>query len=63
MVITCPECGAPAPRLLQESSRDAFVNYYRCDQCGTVWNKPKDADGPIRVVAKYPPPTTNNDNA
>jgi hypothetical protein len=40
--------------LLEESSRDARVNYYRCPHCGTVWNKPKHAEAPIKIVAIYP---------
>jgi predicted RNA-binding Zn-ribbon protein involved in translation (DUF1610 family) len=51
----CPTCGEQAPRLLEASSRDAVVNYYRCPHCGTVWNKSKDADAPVRIVATYPP--------
>jgi uncharacterized Zn finger protein len=54
MIQRCPTCGEQTPRLLEESSRDAVVNYYRCQHCGTVWNKPKDADGPIRIVVTYP---------
>jgi len=55
MPARCPTCGDENQRLLENSSRDAYVNYYRCEQCGTVWNKPKDADGPIRIVATLPP--------
>jgi len=59
MIRPCPTCGEQAPRLLEESSRDAVVNYYRCEHCGTVWNKPKDAEDPICIVMKYPPQATN----
>jgi uncharacterized Zn finger protein len=54
MIRPCPTCGHDAPRLLEESSRDARVNYYRCPHCGTVWNKPKHAEAPIKIVAIYP---------
>jgi hypothetical protein len=58
MIQTCPTCGRPAPRLLDSISREAYVNYYRCE-CGTVFNKPKDADGPIRVVSSGPVPAAS----
>jgi hypothetical protein len=28
-------------RLLDEASRDAYVEYYRCDDCGHVWARDK----------------------
>jgi hypothetical protein len=54
MINLCPTCRCQTPRLLEAASRDASVNYYRCDHCGTVWNTPKNADNPIRIVAKFP---------
>lgn len=61
MIQPCPTCRQQTPRLIDTVSREAFVNYYRCETCGTVWNKPKDADGPIRIVAKpsIPPYSTD----
>jgi uncharacterized Zn finger protein len=59
MIQACPTCGRQTNRLLEASSREAFVNYYRCGECGTVWNKPKNADGPIKIVAQSPPPPPN----
>jgi uncharacterized Zn finger protein len=50
MIQPCPICGEAAQRLLEDSSRGALVNYYRCDWCATVWNKPKEADAPVRIV-------------
>jgi hypothetical protein len=42
---------------LDSISREARVDYYRCEQCGTVFNKPKDADGPLHLVsAGHPVP-------
>jgi uncharacterized Zn finger protein len=59
MIRPCPTCGLEAPRLLEESSRDAVVNYYRCEHCGTVWNKPKNAEEPIKIVMRYPTTLTD----
>jgi hypothetical protein len=36
-------------------SKDAEVNYYRCGDCGHVWNVPKDnPDDPPRHVTRLP---------
>ena len=32
----CPNCGKTG-RFLVETSKDAIVDYYRCDGCGAVW--------------------------
>ena len=45
----CPACGLATPRLLDESSKTASVNYYRCEGCGHVWSAKKE-DG---VVVKH----------
>ena len=37
----CPECKQDG-HWLEDISRDALVNYYRCDGCGCVWNVRKD---------------------
>jgi hypothetical protein len=37
----CPVCRRDAPRWLESSSKEASVNYYRCDECGSVWTVPK----------------------
>ena len=29
-------------RWLEATSTLAYVNYYRCEHCGNVWNVPKD---------------------
>jgi rubrerythrin len=46
----CPKC----PRmgeLLDEASRDAYVDYYRCPMCGHVWAHQKgDVDTPPKDV-------------
>lgn len=36
----CPNCET-AGRFLEESSRYAWVEYYRCDPCGHVWHYAK----------------------
>jgi predicted nucleic acid-binding Zn ribbon protein len=36
-------------------SKDAHVDYYRCDDCGHVWNVPKDnPDDPLCHVTPLP---------
>ena len=37
----CPTCTRQTPRWLEATSRDAYVNYYRCQYCGCVWTTPK----------------------
>ena len=37
----CAECQSLAIRWLDGPSKDAYVNYYRCDKCGHVWTLPK----------------------
>jgi len=44
----CGECRSLAIRWLDSVSRDAQVNYYRCERCGHVWTLPK---GETDVVA------------
>ena len=39
---SCPHCDERMGRWLEETSRDTYVNYYRCDACGHVWNVSKD---------------------
>jgi len=51
-VLPCPKCGRVGRRL-DEASRDAYVNYYRCDTCGHVWNVSKDnPDAPSQDVTR-----------
>jgi lysyl-tRNA synthetase class I len=37
---TCPACQKHSPTLLEETSKDTMVNYYRCD-CGHIWTVSK----------------------
>jgi DNA-directed RNA polymerase subunit M/transcription elongation factor TFIIS len=49
----CPVCEQPTVRWLEESSKWAHVNYYRCEKCGNVWTVSKDdPEAPIRVITK-----------
>ncbi len=50
----CPNCTHDTPRWLDVTSQTALVNYYRCDQCGTVWTLPKEApaDHPPQVIGQ-----------
>lgn len=52
--ILCPECEKPTPRQSDSISEYAFVNYYLCDRCGTVWNTPKNDPKAIRIVSRGP---------
>ena len=55
MTPLCPHCQAPRVRHLEASSRDAEVDYFRCEQCGRVWNVPKNAPmAPPRSVTIDP---------
>jgi uncharacterized Zn finger protein len=36
----CPRCSKQG-RHLAESSKDAAVDYHRCDHCGHVWSRDK----------------------
>ena len=33
---TCPHCNETG-RFLDQASRNATVNYYRCESCGHIW--------------------------
>ena len=37
----CPRCGGKAI-YLAESSKNATVDYHRCERCGHVWSRDKD---------------------
>ena len=37
----CPACDTATARLLQDSSKLAWVNYYRCERCGHTWTTDK----------------------
>jgi hypothetical protein len=48
----CPACNHIAPRYLDGASQGAYVNYYRCDACGLVFNVSKSRpNAPHKVVA------------
>ena len=64
-ICPCPQCHTPTTlslepivrllepsvRLLEDSSKDALVNYFRCERCGCVWTVPKsDPDAPPQIV-------------
>lgn len=54
----CPECETqtvpwlePTVRFLKDASKEALVNYYRCDSCGCVWTVPKsDPHAPPQIL-------------
>jgi ssDNA-binding Zn-finger/Zn-ribbon topoisomerase 1 len=37
----CPACGEPTPHHLDESSKGASVDYYRCPNCNHIWTVDK----------------------
>ena len=45
----CSECQHPS-RFLTASSAGAFVDYYRCDDCGHVFHVPKDHPEAVPVA-------------
>jgi len=47
--LPCPACGKLAAKLLEESSKEALVSYYRCD-CGHVWTASKETGKLVRHV-------------
>lgn len=52
-VPTCPECGAPTPRLLPAVSRaSALDDYYRCPQCDTVFSLRKEQHDAEPVIVR-----------
>jgi hypothetical protein len=48
----CPKCRALDPCFLETTSRFAWVDYYRCDDCGHVWTISR--DGRRRVTHVTP---------
>jgi hypothetical protein len=52
----CPSCHAPGSHWLEGVSKDAYVDYFRCQICGHVWNTPKaGATGEARNVTEHGP--------
>jgi len=52
---SCPACEHPTPpRNLEEASKDATVNYYRCGKCGHIWTVSKDGRGTVHHVTPLP---------
>jgi predicted RNA-binding Zn-ribbon protein involved in translation (DUF1610 family) len=52
----CPNCGKAAGRFLVETSKDARVDYYRCDSCGAVWTLDRiDPTKPQKFVTPQKP--------
>lgn len=49
-VQTCPACNRPKPRFLDECSKDARVNYHRCEGCTHTWTTSKQDGSIIRHV-------------
>jgi uncharacterized Zn finger protein len=47
--LQCPSCSVKEGRWLEGSSKDAYVDYFRCDACGHVWNIPKKMYGGVEL--------------
>ena len=46
----CPVCRVQG-RLLEDTSKEALVEYYRCDKCGRIWTHRKaDPNSPPTLV-------------
>jgi Zn-finger nucleic acid-binding protein len=46
----CPFCRVQG-RLLEDTSKEALVEYYRCDKCGRIWTHRKaDPNSPEKHV-------------
>ena len=46
----CPVCRVQS-RLLEDTSKEALVEYYRCDKCGRIWTHRKaDPNSPPTLV-------------
>ena len=37
----CPACHLAKPQFLNECSKNAYVNYYRCEGCSHIWTTSK----------------------
>jgi predicted nucleic acid-binding Zn ribbon protein len=47
----CPVCRHDTLRWLEASSKNADVNYYRCDACAHVWTVSKsDPAAPLTII-------------
>ena len=42
VAIPCPSCASTDTDCLTTVSKDAHVDYFRCQSCGLVWNTPRD---------------------
>ena len=59
-ILPCPTCGQMTPRRLEASSKDAVVNYYRCERCTTVWTVPKhDPDAAPQIITEFDAPAAS----
>jgi hypothetical protein len=56
----CPRCFSGHVHWLEHSSKDAWVDYCRCNDCGHVWNIAKDVARQSRDVTE--PPKSNGES-
>ena len=52
---SCPQCLKNTATKLRGISRDAYVDYYRCDRCGHVWTTEKGSDRPVSDITDARP--------
>jgi hypothetical protein len=51
----CPACPSRTdPKFLAGLSTDAYVNYWRCNDCHHIWTTTKDGDKVLRHVTPLP---------
>src|SRR5262245_32129321 len=48
----CLNCHTSAVLWLEDASKGAFVNYFRCEQCGDVWTMGKDEPQIVSYVSR-----------
>ena len=48
---TCPHCDGRAVTAIDFRSKAGWIDYFRCQECGAVWNVPKRKDSPVHIVA------------
>ena len=55
MPVQCPACYQQTPHHLNETSKDAVLDYYRCLRCGHIWTANKQDPSIVVNVTPLPP--------
>jgi transposase-like protein len=56
----CPNCRSSRSRHLRESSDQAAVNYYLCQDCAHVWSIGRTGEHEVRNVTPVVEPTSSS---